>query len=1137
MGAALDTCGGFSLLWRFGGHPTVPPASVMALLLKAHRLSRDVRLDWPLIYQHSDVNLIWAHVDSTMCIDSQLKRNLVEAVATVRCLPLVRDGEMFAELAILSGIIEKAEQALAEQRDAGRAEVSEDQAVPVFSHRTTRIFEASLYPVYDICCVQAEQTALVTFSNFLLGRLADGNSDRLLPTPVTNSVSLLQAIIPLALRRGTRAITGLAATQELTWQVDATREQGTLARSVGVLYESLVAWHTALWQNAGNHYFQFCNLPKLLLMHKAAGLQHVKFPIPLDTAVGPASLFCSPHAKICSELLHDWSLTSLRDVPLKIEQISELNAHFTSWSPPTLEPAANLEFLTRHVWHMLIAHTASFDSSDVAQLAALYVRFGELCSDGNPADDVVDSTLSSMVEVCARSTDRKLSTLAPSLFAKLLRALLAYARSLVRSPAADQQYAVDLGAVGRAWALLGLFRYHLLLPSGPLDPTAKHARKLKQIATRIVRCQQEISIRCFALKNFTGADSNYEVAKLRSNLTALQREHDAVKLKVVDRPTVSQYPQIYELSAKFGESLGSIERVTEMLFGAAEPTRGRGAQYSEHQEKSWQENSAQLVERLQAHENYPDITTPLCLAIYEIKLGVRLHMHAAQRPTELASHSLAFLPPCSMSIPWRWHASDVDTAGPIDANIEAVPAVQAATASLMVCLHVVRFKLLTSLATTDKGAMLRVLHQTIQRFGRLWAQQEERRKQKELQAAQAVKYRTKEFHIESDDERQARILSEMFPDFAKEFGRGLNLDNGPEEVEPDEPPEEAAELKGASGQPIGPKQMADFYDAAKDVIAAYHSALAGSAVSKEIDGGLRVIELAHQAIRYNLSYAPSSFQHEQPWEGDIGAYMCLGNQFVRNMKRAPLALAAFSTLHSKSNDPKAKKLQKRPLKAEAAPRVNVYQDGIVGEANLLQRPLAELITRLDDLLRQFPEQPILEQLMMLAKRVEDTPVGSPLMRFMTGLELLVQKAHEWEKYAARHVSIKVTLAELQSLMARWRRVELYSWSHVLDTKAAEARSASAHWFVRLVSLLVFETTDVTQFTESVKPGSAEGAEPASAAQTPAGPTAGKRMAGIVESLEIFLQARHHVSLHWVYCMLHAEQCILPPAASCMLHVP
>ena len=62
------------------------------------------------------------------------------------------------------------------------------------------------------------------------------------------------------------------------------------------------------------------------------------------------------------------------------------------------------------------------------------------------------------------------------------------------------------------------------------------------------------------------------------------------------------------------------------------------------------------------------------------------------------------------------------------------------------------------------------------------------------------------------------------------------------------------------------------------------------------------------------------------------------------------------------------------------------------ETALVQAPLEALLARLDELLEEWPDHPLLGQLRAICCRAMALPLDSPLKAVLTGLELLLQQA-------------------------------------------------------------------------------------------------------------------------------------------------
>lgn len=72
------------------------------------------------------------------------------------------------------------------------------------------------------------------------------------------------------------------------------------------------------------------------------------------------------------------------------------------------------------------------------------------------------------------------------------------------------------------------------------------------------------------------------------------------------------------------------------------------------------------------------------------------------------------------------------------------------------------------------------------------------------------------------------------------------------------------------------------------------------------------------------------------------------------------------------------------------------------------------------------------QVLRVSERLKELDVGSPLKTVLTGVELLLARAQQWELTAAKHVSLAKELAPLAALAARWRKFELQGWRSLIS---------------------------------------------------------------------------------------------------------
>ncbi|KAL6070950.1 Midasin [Balamuthia mandrillaris] len=133
---------------------------------------------------------------------------------------------------------------------------------------------------------------------------------------------------------------------------------------------------------------------------------------------------------------------------------------------------------------------------------------------------------------------------------------------------------------------------------------------------------------------------------------------------------------------------------------------------------------------------------------------------------------------------------------------------------------------------------------------------------------------------------------------------------------------------------------------------------------------------------------------------------------------------------------------------------DIYRDANVPEVLLIQAPLEALLKRLQELLEEFPGNALLEQLIKIVRRIMAFPITSPLMKVLTGLELLHGKAYDWETNASKTVSLQQELQQLARLIGRWRRLELQSWPMLLRARTQVHQMKGEKWWFYLYSLLL-----------------------------------------------------------------------------------
>ncbi len=169
----------------------------------------------------------------------------------------------------------------------------------------------------------------------------------------------------------------------------------------------------------------------------------------------------------------------------------------------------------------------------------------------------------------------------------------------------------------------------------------------------------------------------------------------------------------------------------------------------------------------------------------------------------------------------------------------------------------------------------------------------------------------------------------------------------------------------------------------------------------------------------------------------------------------------LALLLEEENKVATKKAVMNVVDVELHAEYNFYHDPLPVEGKLILDPLVKLLQRVNWILKQW-ESPILNDVIFLAQHMLGFRLTStPLMKLLTGLELLLQKTLEWELYASKKMnSCEVEITQLKHLIIRYRKIQILSWRNLLSWKRKVAIDMDYENYARLnhaVTRQVFDT--------------------------------------------------------------------------------
>eukprot|EP00892_Ulva_mutabilis_P006641 jgi/Ulvmu1/4349/UM002_0073.1 len=651
-----------------------------------------------------------------------------------------------------------------------------------------------------------------------------------------------------------------------------------------------------------------------------------------------------------------------------------------------------------------------------------------------------------------------------------------------------------LARVGHAGVRLAAWRAQLLLPPPGLDPamvSMERQRHIMHIQHTVTEPTQHVAR--MAQKMPLIPDQTALIARADAEAHAAALQVAELEHARVPRPSPSQYDAVVsEAERCFDGLLQSAQVAVDVVL------RQAGSAWQAHAARQALMQGYSSVEALagwcaNAPERFPlyaDQLSPFLLAVLDVQRGLATACVALEQKTAAQELPAAAAGPllrsCLMfplSSPYATHSGGLlpllDTVaassaedltahlqqatlacvrcveGVPDQDVQMLPATLGVQQELQAQLLTLRVCALHAGAPGLQQATMQAMHGALQKVMMLWRTGNELRE--ELQRREECLYKTKHERIviRTDDEDMQVELA-----LARQKRSSLFADLLGEDMDLADP----AGMQGANEDTASgvARQLSAVLDnvATQEAMVAAHAEIVKHLFTS---CGLRHL--------YSTSWS-SGMQHPEPCTTAVADMLSRrAHQILESCGgHVPAdinAAAAGGAIRQLLSEIASLYPQNPPGKAQGV--VDVMSPCLEEKA-LAVAAVSKLQQHIALLLERFPEQPLLEQFQMICKRILGMPSIAPLKDAMVGVELLVTRVQEWQNHNAS-VSEQTTLADhqvpLAALCARWRQMELASWSLLVDQAVErERRGAWVHWF-HLVGLIFAQSKGVAPETTEV----------------------------------------------------------------------
>ncbi|KAL1775570.1 midasin isoform X1 [Sigmodon hispidus] len=623
---------------------------------------------------------------------------------------------------------------------------------------------------------------------------------------------------------------------------------------------------------------------------------------------------------------------------------------------------------------------------------------------------------------------------------------------------------------GRLWVSLGLLQIQTWLPQAPFDPAVKKAYKLKYAQEELSQLQCEWKTRNLLSHLQTGRDledeaiishSHPHIRLLPQRISQLENVVHSLSKKQAFRPHLPGYESLVQEIHHYVTSIAKITAVQDLLMRllqALQTDGSRSVQVLQNllkEEASWQQSHHQFRKRLvEEYALYPDIITPLQASILQLQHGMRLvasEVHASIHSSVICAENLGALAMAVLAFPsigpsfptYLAHADVLCSVNSVEAlqglgklmvkhlggkeregkGQQPYPTREQLLMNALLYLHShVLYK-----GELDQRALLLFRH-LCQEIISEWDEQERIAQEKAEQENSLYRCRSRNSStVLTEEEEEELELRKLFPLHEKDFADIL--------IEQTLEKKKRAS-KGAS-------------DGLEEEEATHPALLSQSS--------MQAVMLIHQQLC--LGFAQSLWYQQTVPAHETKHYLSLFLSCYQT--GASLVTLFYSLMGAELNDQLlgsqllACTLSYNTICEEATSDLMVKPDGPydfyqhpnVAEAQQCQPVLQELSEAVSQLLDDWPEHPVLKQLLVVMDRIRGFPLSSPISKFLNGLEILLAKAQDWEENASRALSLRKHLDLVTQMIIRWRRLELNCWSMSLDnTMRRHTEKSTKHWF-------------------------------------------------------------------------------------------
>jgi midasin len=1037
----FDRMGAKNILWKVGGKPKPYQAYPLVDDIKT-QLDQFVRENQTTIGKR-DLNQLLLKAMSTInwMIENrndEQRQNLAELSVSLNEIPKLLETALKRSASSTShGPALDMERNLEKIFESIKTEVASTDDEHV-RHSATLIHSSqSLWPLYDHQSMKMELEAIshVHELNYLYRRhiVQPYQDESIVRDAIYNTKQAVEKLIDYTLSKSSRPALDLTPYQSLLWSFTASSDISTQLERLPILQKEIWSkWNARAWSNSYNDV--------------KVGDDETQ------TLSGPNRLFQDINAVRILQLLSNWESVPFRARFTKIDQMKTVLDFICGVGANETGDHADWKHCTDLFCETLLCFSKSLTEEQSAALVVL-------------TDKLVSKQSIKVVElgrIVDASQDIRLRNHKET--------ILSIAEIISQS---NQDNSFTNAAVrGKVWILTGMLRLLLVQPGQPIDPTRKYTVMVDLLNPNISMISEKMNVYRDIEKFITGGTENAATERFSKDLARLEEDLARVKGKVIQRPNIpfsALFGEIREIvsllvSHKNNQKLEvMVQNMTSLLATTSvSEDLEQNLQQVLAEEDNWQNNADNRTHRLlDNYVGYEDIIVPFVTCIYQIKYGLRLmsfgtfeHVRDVQGNENQEALLMSTLMRNLLSFP---STNDLSTIVQDVRMLEKILALNFSTmknpqkryerfetvAKLLRALLSRAYLLALNhpndalhssteehvMGTRTNQDVSNVINAIFSLYSNLYRRVDEEVLEKQKEHEERFRYKEQVTVVEAeDDESILREMDAMFPTYIEHYDEFVTKPEGTAAVDPTKPV--------ASKQPATEeKKMLDRVDKelrttkeAGYLVKVHNELFTDRKITAELDQQAR-----DDMIEQSFSVAGRIMQKVDK------------QSLLQLESHLPFALYGSHAL---------RQLTKKFEKQLETNEFDIYNEPNIPELTAAFSVLNILVTKINTMLARYENSPTLIQMIQICERIMDLPLTTPLVKVLTGLEVLLGKIFDWEgNLLTKNGSIAEQMYHLGQLVSRWRRMELENYKVIFDIKNREFEAKSYQWWFQFYETL------------------------------------------------------------------------------------